>query len=84
MVVALNTGVVKLLPVDRAVPPVASAYHLMVAFGSLLVAVMVVEVLGHRAEPGALTVGALGAGDTVTVAAVRDVDAQPLVLTAST
>ena len=83
MVFAVNTGVVKLLPVAKAVPPVAAAYQVMVALGSVLVAVIVVTLLVQIVVPPVPAIGAVGSGDTVTVTGVRVADGQLLLLSAS-
>ena len=83
MVFAVNTGVVKLLPVAKAVPPVAAAYQVMVALGSVLVAVIVVTLLVQIVVPPVPAIGAVGSGDIVTVTGVRVADGQLLLLSAS-
>ena len=84
MVVAVNTGVVKLLPVANAVPPAAFANQLMVAPGSALVAVMVVILPVHTVVPVVPAVGAAGGVDMVMVTAVRLAEIQPPLFVAST
>ena len=84
MVVAVNTGVVKLLPVAKAVPPAASANQLMVAVGSEFVAVMVVALAVHIVVPVVPAVGAAGGVAIFMVTAVRLPDIQPALFVAST
>ena len=83
MVVAVNTGVVKLLPVANAVPPAAFANQLIVAPGSAFVAVIVVTLPVHIAVPVVPAVGAAGGIDIVIVTAVRLAETQPPLLVAS-
>ncbi len=84
MVVAVNTGVVKLLPVAKAVPPVALANQLIVAVGSLLVAVMVVALPLQIVVPAVPAVGAAGGVAMFIITAVRLAEIQPVLLVAST
>ena len=81
--VAVNTGVVKLLPVAKAVPSVAFANQLIVAVASVLVAVIVVALLAQIVVPPVPAIAASGVGDTVTVTAVRVADGQPPAFSAS-
>ena len=78
-----KTGVVKLLPVAKTVPPAAASYQVMVAVGSVLVAVMVVTLLVQIVVPPVPAIGAVGSGDIVTVTGVRVADGQLLLLSAS-
>ena len=80
---AVNAGVVKLLPVVNAVPPAAFANQLMVAPGSALVAVMVVTLPVHIVVPVVPAVGAAGGADMVMVTAVLLAETQPPLLVAS-
>ena len=72
--VVVSTGVVKLLPVLRAVPPDAAAYHVTVPAQPVAVSVAVWPLLMVDED----TAGAAGSGFTVAVAAVRLL-VQPLV-----
>ena len=73
MVVAANTGVVKLVPVPRDTPPVAAAHQLMVP--ALAVAPRV-TVPGPQLLPGVVPV-IVGIGLIVAVTAVRVAVVQP-------
>jgi hypothetical protein len=83
VVLAVKTGVVKLLPVANAVPPAAFAYQVIIAFGSASVAVKVVVLPEQIDVPPFPAIGAAGNGDTIMFTAVRVTEAQPVVLSAS-
>jgi hypothetical protein len=83
VVLTVKAGVVKLLPVAMAVPPVAAVYQLIIVFGSLLVAVIVVVLPAHTDVPVVPATGAAGVGDTVTFTAVLAAEGQPPLLIAS-
>ena len=84
MVVAVNTGVVKLLPVAKAVPPAAFANQLIVAVGSVLVALIVAAFPVHIVVPIVPAVGAAGGVAMFMITAVRLAEIQPVLLVAST
>jgi len=83
VVLLFKTGVVKLLPVAKTVPPVAAAYQVIVAVASVLVAVIVVALLIQIDVPPVPAIAASGVGDTVTVTGVRVADGQLVLLSAS-
>ena len=83
MVDIFNAGVVKLLPLNNGVPPVAAEYQLIVMVASVLFAVNTSVLPGQIDAAAGVACGAEGVGLTVTFAAVRVVEAQPVAFTAS-
>ena len=72
------------MPVAKAVPAAALANHVIVAVGSVLVAVMVVALPVQIVVPVVPAVGAAGGVAILMVTVVRVADIQPVLFVAST
>ncbi len=80
MVFVFNTGVVNVVPVNTALPPLAFVYQFMVAFPSVLLAVKVALIPGQTEAPCALI---CGTGFTTMLTGVRAADTHPPAFAAS-